>query len=156
MQIFEEGPIKRGLIADRIQGKPPSGPLGGAVEAMANSAVLSPLDVGFIQNYRQLIGRIQGLSQLTRGGTRVTEKSVERLIKELPDVLLANPKEAKDAFNLIQNEIDIALKKGTFSSGASGGPVSKAAPKIPGNSTATSTSGLKISRDAAGRIIGVE
>lgn len=154
MQIFEEGPIKRGIIADRIQGKPASGPLGGAVQAMTNSAALSPLDVGFIQNYRQLIGRIQGLSQLTRGGNRITEKSVERLIKELPDVLLANPQEAKDAFNLIQNEIDIALKKGTFASGA---PVSKSAPKIPGNSTAIpTTNGLKITRDANGRIIGVE
>jgi len=124
--VYNENAIKRGIISARIHGKSPGGAAAGVKETLANQ-LLSPVDVNFIQTYRNMLGRIQALSQLTRGGSRQTEQSVQRMIAELPDPsLVSSPQEAKKSFQLIQNEIDIAMKKRDWSGG--GGPVSKNAP----------------------------
>jgi hypothetical protein len=89
--------------------------------AMAVAAEnLSDKEAGFMRLYNQMVGRISGLAQLTRSG-RATEANIERLKKELADVLTAkDSKDARERLKLVRSEVDIAMEKGTFT-GDSGG-----------------------------------
>jgi hypothetical protein len=68
----------------------------------------------FMQNYRQVVGTISGLSQLVRSG-KATEAQINRLIAELPNPY--NTKNAQDAENRLlrlKQEISVAMQKGRF------------------------------------------
>lgn len=124
LDAYNEGALKRGLLAKLIYDYPPKSMSDAAKEALISKVALTDKDVTFIQNMRQLIGRIQGLAQLTRGSGRPTEQSVKRMMAELPDPrIVSSPEQAKHAFDLINNEIDIATQKP--SGGKSQGPKTK-------------------------------
>jgi DNA-binding phage protein len=110
LSVYSSNPIKRALVASLIRTPKESGFFDSAKSAIA-AGTLAESDLKFIQNYRQLIGRIQGLAQLTRGSGRSAEAAVNRMIGELPDPTIVNsPELARNGFRLVQQEIDIALK----------------------------------------------
>jgi hypothetical protein len=81
--------------------------------------------------FNQTVGRIQALGQLTRGGRAATEAAINRMMNELPYPTTTHSSEAaKNAFDLIQNELDIAMQKRDWSAG----PTSKNAPQVPNGS----------------------
>ena len=147
--VFSSNTLKRGLISARIHGTGPKTPGEGAMQAVQNDIALNSDDIAFIQLYKQMIGRIQGLAQLTRGSSRQSEQAVQRMISELPDpVLVSSPAEARNAFALVQNELDIALTKKQWG-GAEKGPVSAKAPSSPNTQT-----GPEVwKRDASGKLV---
>lgn len=111
MSVFDEGPIKRALIQTAIDKAKTHGLTANISRAIINTG-LNEKDVMFVQDYLQLIGRVQALAQLTRGNGRPTEAAVNRMMQELPNVLTAkNQKEAQHAFDLIQDEINIGMGK---------------------------------------------
>jgi hypothetical protein len=111
MSVFDEGPIKRALIQTAIDKAKTHGLTANISRAIINTG-LNEKDVMFVQDYLQLIGRVQALAQLTRGTGRPTEAAVNRMMQELPNVLTAkNQKEAQHAFDLIQDEINIGMGK---------------------------------------------
>ncbi len=64
--------------------------------------------------YRQLVGTISGLSQLTKGG-RATEAQIQRLKQELPNLMQTkNSADAKSRLDRLLQEIDVATEKGAF------------------------------------------
>lgn len=108
--VYKANPLKRGLIAHLISTKGAESFMGAMAKAVS-SAALSQDDVNFIQTYRQLLGRIQGIAQLTRGSGRPTEAAIQRMIGELPDpMIVQSPEQARHSFELIEDEIDTALK----------------------------------------------
>lgn len=110
LEVYWANPLKRGIISQLIRGGSEKTFKGSIKETLAAN-MLSENEITFIQNYRQLIGRIQGLAQLTRGSGRPTEAAVKRMMAELPDpAIVRTPAEAKHSFDLIENEIQVALK----------------------------------------------
>jgi hypothetical protein len=82
---------------------------------------LSKEESEFVTLYNQAVGRISGLSQLVRSG-RATEAQIERLKTELPNpATTSSSAHARQKFEQIQNEIDIALEKGQFVEQGGGG-----------------------------------
>ena len=121
MSVFDEGTIKRAIISSAIYSRPEGGIRSNLAQVLINKG-LNGKEVEFVEDMRNLIGRIQGLAQLTRGSGRPVEASVERMMAELPNVLLAkNQKEAQHAFDLIQDEINIAMKGGKTGGGKTSG-----------------------------------
>lgn len=150
-KVFSENSLKRGLISARIHGTGPKTPTEGATQALQNSIALSSDDIQFIQLYKQMIGRIQGLSQLTRGSNRQSEQAVQRMISELPDpVMVSTPAEARNAFALVQNELDIALQKKEW--GGGGGKPAPRSSKAPSAPSAQSKPEVWV-RNASGKLV---
>lgn len=118
MSVFSENALKRGLIQSFVMQKS-DGDIASNEQHAVAASMLNDNDTRFIQTMRNLIGRIQGLAQLTRGTGRPTEAAVNRMMQELPNLNIAsNPAQAKQALDLIQNEIDIAMKHGIGGGGS--------------------------------------
>lgn len=83
-----------------------------ASDVLASTWKLSDDEANFLSMYRQLVGTISGLGQLTRSN-RTTEASIKRLMSELP-----NPREvqssdqAKTRIQRLQSELAVARQKG--------------------------------------------
>ena len=121
MGVFESSgwlldPVRRSFIGSAINADKKTYD---SITTAGKLKFLSPTEIKFIQDMRNLIGRVQGLVQLTRGSGRPTEQAVNRVIKEIPDIISAQSAEqANHAFDLIENEMDIAMPKGSMPHGA--------------------------------------
>ena len=90
-------------------------------DILASTWKLSDAEANFLSMYRQLVGTISGLGQLTRAN-RTTEAAIKRLMSELP-----NPREvqsadqAKTRIKRLQSELTVARQKGYISTSDEGG-----------------------------------
>jgi hypothetical protein len=107
--------LSRNKVAQVLKNPEKRGAIGGFIQERS-AASMNEQEKEFVRLYNQAVGRIAGLSQLVRPGSRTTEAQIERLKQELPNPLTTgSSQDAKEKFKLIQNEIDTALQKGQFS-----------------------------------------
>jgi hypothetical protein len=87
------------------------------VGSLIASNAISQKEADALAAYRQLVGTVAGLSQLTKGG-RATEAQIQRLKQELPNIMQTkNSTDAKARLGRLLSEIDIATQKGQFTDG---------------------------------------
>jgi len=113
MKALDEGGMSR-LRLQQIAQNPDKEGFIGRVATLAASSGMSDSQKKFLQTYNQLVGTISGMAQLVRSG-RATEATIERLKAELPNP--TNTRDSKDAHERLQrltDEINVAMKKGTF------------------------------------------
>ena len=118
----------------------------------ASAMNTTPAQAEFLRMYRQVVGTISGLGKLSRGG-RITEATVNRLLRELPDP--NNTKNSADAIarlDRFNDEVKTALSHDSFeelSTGRSAKPTTKTGP--PPKAGASESSGvIKWTRDKDG------
>lgn len=91
-----------------------------ASNILASTWKLNPDEANFLSMYRQLVGTISGLGQLTRAN-RTTEAAIKRLMSELP-----NPREVQSSeqamtrIKRLQSELTVARQKGYIPTSAEG------------------------------------
>jgi hypothetical protein len=106
------------------------------------SSNMTPAEREFYRLYMQSVGRITGLSQLTRTG-RPTEATIQRLMSELPNPSTPNgasSADAKESLKYLLDEVNIALQKRTFEGSvppAEGTPQTTPAQTGPGSKSET-------------------
>lgn len=120
MKALDEGGLSR-LRLQQIAQSPDKEGFIGRVLTLGASTGMSESQKKFLQTYNQLVGTISGMAQLVRSG-RATEATIERLKAELPNP--TNTRDSRDARERLQrlmDEINLAMKKGTFLGPEGGG-----------------------------------
>lgn len=120
MNALDGSATDRLKLQQMLQNPDREGFIGRGISMLAARG-MSPEQQKFIQTYNQLVGTISGLAQLVRSG-RATEATIERLKAELPNP--TNTRDSKDAKQRLQrlmDEINVAMKKGTFTGPEAGG-----------------------------------
>jgi len=95
----------------------------GIIFTLGAASCMSDSQKKFLQTYNQLVGTISGMAQLVRSG-RATEATIERLKAELPNPTnTRDSREAHERLQRLMDEINLAMKKGTFTdTGNTGDP----------------------------------
>lgn len=131
MKALDEGSLSRLRLQQIAQNPDKEGFIGRAL-SLGASMGMSDSQKAFIQAYNQMVGTISGLSQLVRSG-RATEATIERLKTELPNP--TNTRDSKDAQERLQrlvDEINVALRKGSFTDAGAGDAAQQLINKITG------------------------
>jgi hypothetical protein len=111
LSALDDGLPNRLAMARSIESSKNQNLFGQAITGIASTA-LSDNAQNFILLYNQAVGRISGLSQLTRTG-RPTEATIERLMSELPNPLKTPSSDlARRKIDKLLEEVDIALQRG--------------------------------------------
>ena len=113
MKALDEGGMSR-LRLQQIAQNPDKEGFLPRIMTLGAASGMTDSQKKFLQTYNQLVGTISGMAQLVRSG-RATEATIERLKAELPNP--TNTKDSKDARERLQrlmDEINVAMKKGTF------------------------------------------
>jgi len=120
MKALDEGGMSR-LRLQQIAQSPDKEGFLPRIMTLGAASGMSDSQKKFLQTYNQLVGTISGMAQLVRSG-RATEATIERLKAELPNP--TNTRDSKDAHERLQrlmDEINLAMKKGTFTDSGNAG-----------------------------------